>query len=670
MSPLVWCLLLISINTGSGSMECPTTDVHFEKVIGLRPTSNTSQQMLLYKPRGNAADEPVTLDCIASCSSKEICQSFVLYYDTAECYWFEHGPEENASSNVTDLDNNVAWFVKTCFKIDKPCNKSWIFERIPGATLIGNDTKILPGKTRKECQQGCLEETSFQCRSVKFKIDDNEVVPSAQLRGTCILSNADRHLLPTSYRISTFDDEYFENQCTDFLDTNNTNKATRNEFCAYEEYDNVILDHSDVMFRDKTKEECQNLCDQSSSFNCRSFSVINGNTNRCLLHSEDSKIHGPKLLKSHDHSKYYERARCLNINVSCSESYVTVKYSPEIDFRGKIYMQGYSENGECYAVGQGKQTVVTLKLSFLTSQCGIIKADSPYNRSLPNKGSTLLNTSSNETVSPVVEMKVVDLSTQQETTDTQIGQELQLQIELKEKTNEYDLWASHLIAMTEKGDESIFLVDDRGCPTNLKIFPPLKKVVENGKRRLESTFQAFKFASSPIVRFSVIIQFCPKECPQIQCDDAGRKKREMKGHLFYGVNRNASIKTNFTDSENNSAIVNQMPLEYVMLVRDPNTHSDRLIVGDNKLLVAGFNYDTNEVCMDYSLVVGLTVTWILVQLIFIICCLALVRRYRKHYQDEYLRASMEEIHKNFGLGFNNLENRRVRWADNGDVNVM
>lgn len=35
----------------------------------------------------------------------------------------------------------------------------------------------------------------------------------------------------------------------------------------------------------------------------------------------------------------------------------------------------------------------------------------------------------------MVEMKVVDLRSQEETTDTQIGQELQLIIELKEKTS-------------------------------------------------------------------------------------------------------------------------------------------------------------------------------------------------------------------------------------------
>lgn len=78
------------------------------------------------------------------------------------------------------------------------------------------------------------------------------------------------------------------------------------------------------------------------------------------------------------------------------------------------------------------------------------------------------------------------------------------------------------------------------------------------------------------------------------------------------------------------------------------------------------DYVTNEVCLDFSLVIGLIVTWILVQIIFITACIILVKRYRRHYQQQCTRTSLEELHKNFGLGYSNLENRRVRWADNGD----
>lgn len=37
-----------------------------------------------------------------------------------------------------------------------------------------------------------------------------------------------------------------------------------------------------------------------------------------------------------------------------------------------------------------------------------------------------------------------------------------------------------------------------------------------------------------------------------------------------------------------SDVVNEMPLEYLMIVRDPKFVSDRLVFGDNKILVAGY----------------------------------------------------------------------------------
>lgn len=64
---------------------------------------------------------------------------------------------------------------------------------------------------------------------------------------------------------------------------------------------------------------------------------------------------------------------------------MTVTYNPETDFQGRIYMEGYSDHPECYASGQGKNTVVSLKLPLLTSQCGITKANGDLNRSHKTK---------------------------------------------------------------------------------------------------------------------------------------------------------------------------------------------------------------------------------------------------------------------------------------------
>ncbi|KAJ8918619.1 hypothetical protein NQ315_013125 [Exocentrus adspersus] len=672
----------------NASFDCPSANIRFEKVLGLRP-QNSSHPLLLYQLEKGTPLRPITSECIAKCNSNDECKSFVLYYSIFECYWFHNdirGVEE--ASNV--IDDDAVWFRKLCFKNVNACDKLWVLERIPGATLIGNNTKVLPKPlTRIDCQQYCFNETDFQCRSVKFKITPGNYGPNSDINGVCTLSNADRHLLPNSYRVSGYDEEYFENQC--FSQNNIQDKQdTKNDFCAYEEYDNVTLAHADVLFQRKNKDECQRLCEEFRNFICRGFSIIGNGL--CLLHSEDSKTHGPKLLREHAKSTYYERATCLNISVTCSETYMTINYDPEVDFFGKLYMQGFSDDPQCYRIGEGKFSLISLKLPLLSSKCGIIKATGNFNRTLlsgtmiiqynsviqtqadriikvgcifnndskiligtgvkissstPNQGSMLLNNSSYNTKSPYVEMRVVDLNTHEEISDSQIGQELELIIELNSKNN------------------------DRGCPTNLNIFPPLHKLVSENSRQLVANFQAFKFASSPIVRFSVIIQFCSVECPPINCGhnviSYGRRKREIVTHSIQTINGTTIVKINRSEFESRSGLGNELPLEYVMVVRDPKFVSDRLVFGDNKILVAGYDYTTNEVCLDYSLVIGLIITWVVIQICFVVGCVMLVKRYKRYYERECTKQSLEELHKNFGIGFSNLENRRVHWADNDNI---
>ncbi|RZC38532.1 uncharacterized protein BDFB_011024, partial [Asbolus verrucosus] len=517
-------------------MNCPKEDITFEKILGLRPSDN-NHPLLLHKNKNNN-HTPITRECLEKCKSNAECRSFVIYFN---------GVQE--LENV--VDTNTAWFVK--FVLVKSCTKLWIFETIPGTTLVGNDTKILPKTlTRTECQQNCLQEKEFSCKSAKFRIKPSDYGPNDETTGICILSDSDRHILPNAYRASGYDDEYFENQCSE------TYREDQDEFCAYEEYSNVTLMHNDIYYENKTKDSCQQLCEETEIFNCRGYSLVaNKKSFDCFIHSEDSKIHGPRLLIENPFGKYYEKAQCINISITCSETYMTVTYSPKMKFIGRMYMEGYSEQPECFVTGRGTETLA-LKLSVLSTQCGVIKAVAPENRTLmagtmivqynplvqtqgdrtirigciygndskvligtgititsaPNQGSALIN-STNTAATPVVEMRVLDFNSQSEVSSTQIGQELQLVIEIRPADGPLDIWAGHLVAMTENSDESILLLDDRGCPTNLNIFPALTKIVTNDTRKLVATFQAFKFSSSPIVRFSVIVQFCPEICPSI-----------------------------------------------------------------------------------------------------------------------------------------------------------
>lgn len=81
----------------------------------------------------------------------------------------------------------------------------------------------------------------------------------------------------------------------------------------------------------------------------------------------------------------------------------------------------------------------------------------------------------------------------------------------------FDIMAGHLVATNEDGSESILLLNDKGCPPDPLTFPAFTKAGPNSKS-LIANFRAFKFPRSLIVRFSVMVQFCPGMCPPVSRD--------------------------------------------------------------------------------------------------------------------------------------------------------
>lgn len=689
------------------AMNCPNADLHFEKILGIRPAGH-HQKLLLIQANATSTAPFVTQDCLDKCRDNEECLSFLLDYKSNECYWYRREVQQEILEEDVVPDDGIAWFVRTCLKV-KNCANGWKFERIPGAILIGNNTRKLPdAMTRQQCQQRCLDEDEFICRSCKFRVMES-VGQQSQTLGICVLSDTDRHLTPNAYRVSSYSDEYFENQCA-----NETN--TKDEFCSFEEFDNAQLSHTDNIFRNRTKLNCQNLCDKTKFYHCRAYSVIPEKDKQpgkeqkfqCKLHSEDSKVHGPRLLIESEGAKYYERVPCLNITVNCTDDHMTVRFQPEVKYSGRIYMQGFSENQECYAEGAGHAPVI-LKIPLTPQKCGIVKAKSSLNSTLlsstmilqynalvqtqadrvikvgcifgneskvilgagfnfsqenPSSGSISVNSSTG--TPPRVQLRVIDLSSQNEVSDTQIGEELQLIIEL-EASGPYDIWAGHLVAMTENGQDSILLLDDRGCPTNLDVFPALTRITTNDTVQLVSTFQAFKFSSSNVIRFSVMVQFCVDRCPQMDCGISLTtiRKRDIENDV-----NTTEIARVSTDDQKKKKVVHEMPLEFVIVVRNGKLTADKLVYGENnKILVAGYDYVTNEVCLDYFLIIALIITWIIIQIIFLASGIALIRKYKKHYQRQNVSESLEDLQKTFQYGNVGSDNRRVHFllSVNGQV---
>ena len=92
----------------------------------------------------------------------------------------------------------------------------------------------------------------------------------------------------------------------------------------------------------------------------------------------------------------------------------------------------------------------------------------------------------------------------------------------------FGIFARNLKAISGDNEDSIDLLDSRGCPTDPVIFPGLQTLPNS--RDLQGSFEAFKFSDTSIVRFQVNVQFCVDACNPVECGDGttsfGRRKRE------------------------------------------------------------------------------------------------------------------------------------------------
>ena len=82
------------------------------------------------------------------------------------------------------------------------CSKLYTFERLVNAELSVREDRTLRGVTKLECQEACLTERSFECRSATYDYRDR----------LCLLSRENRQSAPRALR-RTNGRDYFENQC-------------------------------------------------------------------------------------------------------------------------------------------------------------------------------------------------------------------------------------------------------------------------------------------------------------------------------------------------------------------------------------------------------------------------------------------------------------------------
>ena len=84
----------------------------------------------------------------------------------------------------------------------RSCGKSWTFERVVDMELVGYVQETVRGITKTECEDRCLSENGYSCKSASYD----------HMRQECHLSIEDRFTQPKAF-VAKQGTDYLENQC-------------------------------------------------------------------------------------------------------------------------------------------------------------------------------------------------------------------------------------------------------------------------------------------------------------------------------------------------------------------------------------------------------------------------------------------------------------------------
>lgn len=175
-------------------------------------------------------------------------------------------------------------------------------------------------------------------------------------------------------------------------------------------------------------------------------------------------------------------------------------------------------------------------------------------------------------------IRVIDATEMVQAEDVSLGQNLELQINMDPPNGLYDFRAVQLIAKSESGHSSILLIDQRGCATDLTVFPQFEKILTNTTHMLRARFHAFKFTESTFVNFDVMIQFCMYQCAPINCVRTASVTRNRRNTVQFPNDSSLSM---------SKGIAPTVFAETVQLSTDlkvpPNDYSYKVLNTDNKI---------------------------------------------------------------------------------------
>ncbi|CAN8028276.1 unnamed protein product, partial [Ixodes persulcatus] len=562
---------LISTNHFS-ARHCSAGDkLTFARVSGFESAARPGPILL------TAPADGMTKECILRCEQRDDCRSFSIDYRRHECYIATYF-SGTLPAHLRPSPGKT-YFEGICVP-ERTCGKMWSFERLMNHAMRGDADREIPGTQRRaQCQDLCLRERGFVCRSATYQ----------QSRLLCRLFSENRRTRASLFGKTSEDIDYLENMC-----------APEPSTCQYKENVDRFLPIIDRLGHAYSLAECQRQCDLERQFNCRAvnFETVHRD---CALSSEDTQITplGTAAMIYRRYSVYSEKGTCEQVSVQCNQQDMLLAMNFDTPFHGRVYAKG--NPAQCFVVGNGQNT-----LQFAVSlgtRCGTLQeGDGRYANEVVVQQHPIIMTDTDRNIRVVCSFEAgdrtvtlastfarngaysgLDVTTRHQPTITSVvtntapppnvvmrildpsgrdagvvglGDELTLKIEIQEPGSAFAIFARNLYARSSNG-ESLFLIDSNGCPVDSSIFPPLRPDYRN-PGALVANFKAFRFPSSGMVNFEVQIRFCQDRCDPVRCqsggDSFGRRRRDVSWTSPRSLSPNQTSPLYSSDLENTTSL--------------------------------------------------------------------------------------------------------------------
>ncbi|OXA52939.1 Plasminogen [Folsomia candida] len=263
--------------------RCAFGRMTYEKVSGYE--LDRGHSYLLYRDAARGISDR----CAKRCQSDIRCHAFNLDYNRNECSALEFANDEVRY----DLrrSSGVAYFEGICLR-GGGCGLLWTFERIPNFQLRGFEREVVRDVGKTQCEDRCLEERRFICRSATYDWKKRE----------CRLSTEDRFTQARGF-IPSAETDYLENQCAPQPRKCNYKTAQKDRYLIY-------VDKAEPAQHDGM---CQRACDKERDFNCRSYSFLatvgaaTPAPSVCLLSGDTAETAAPNAFQVQPGATYNEK---------------------------------------------------------------------------------------------------------------------------------------------------------------------------------------------------------------------------------------------------------------------------------------------------------------------------------------------------------------------------